>query len=333
MEQKRIEIWNSGEYDYPHAFGFVPNLHTYLHEDDEIRPFFLVVPGGGYAYCSENEGEIVARTFYEKGYQAAVLTYTTNPLSMVPLHEQPLKDIARAVRMIRAKKDEFRTFTDRIIICGFSAGAHVCGTLAEYHDTVADSLYPEVSAAPDRTVLCYPVITMGEYAHKGSVATLLGSDASAEDIEKMSLEKNVRDDMCPVFLWQTMEDKSVPVENSYLMAMALKKKNIPFAHHVFTHGAHGLSVANQDLCDRKYANPYTLDQVFALMDAIRNGSFVPEDPNTEKALDEKFSYRKDPNWRDASRKPNPDAARWVELCASWLETSFEQVQETEITSV
>ena len=67
MEQKRIEIWNSGEYAYPHAFGFVPNLHTYLHEDTEIRPFFLVVPGGGYAYCSENEGEIVARTFYEKG--------------------------------------------------------------------------------------------------------------------------------------------------------------------------------------------------------------------------------------------------------------------------
>ena len=333
MEHQQIALWNSGEYQYSHAFGFIPNIHTYIHEDEAVRPFFLVVPGGGYAYCSENEGEIIARIFYEKGYQTAVLTYTTNPLLDCPLREQPLKDIARAVRMIRADHKTFRTLPDRIVICGFSAGAHVCGSLAEYHDTIMDPYYPDISAAPDRAVLSYPVITAGSFAHRGSVEALLGKDAAEEDIDWMSLEKHVRDDMCPVFLWQTMEDKSVPVENSYLMAMALREKNIPFAHHVFTRGAHGLSAANQDLCDRKYANPYTLEQVFRMMDCIADGSFVPEDPDAGAKLAEKFNYRRDPAYRDTSRKPNPDAARWVDLCASWLETSFEAAQETEIRSV
>ena len=171
------------------------------------------------------------------------------------------------------------------------------------------------------------------YGHQHSFDALFGSDSSPETREQMSLEKHVPDDMCPVFLWQTMEDKSVPVENSYLMAMALREKQIPFAHHVFTRGAHGLSAANQDLCDRKYANPYTLDQVFRMMDRIADGSFIPEDPDAGAKLAEKFNYRRDPNYRDTSRKPNPDAAQWVDLCASWLETSFEEAQETEIRSI
>lgn len=90
MRTEKITIWEQGEYDYPMAFGFEPNLRTYLHEDETVRPCMLVVPGGGYCIVSPTEGEIVAKKFYEKGYNAFVLTYTTNLLMAAPLKKQPI---------------------------------------------------------------------------------------------------------------------------------------------------------------------------------------------------------------------------------------------------
>ena len=46
MISERYDLWETGEYDYPVAFGFIPNLVGYLHEDTEKRPCILVVPGG-----------------------------------------------------------------------------------------------------------------------------------------------------------------------------------------------------------------------------------------------------------------------------------------------
>lgn len=90
MKKETLAIWQKGEYQYPLAFGFVPKLVSYIHEEGEqARPCMLVVPGGAYCVVSPTEGEIVAMEFYEKGYNAFVLTYTTNPLMLEPLKDQP----------------------------------------------------------------------------------------------------------------------------------------------------------------------------------------------------------------------------------------------------
>ena len=89
-----IRLWENGEYSYPLACGFVPNLVSYIHEDEKIRPCMIIVPGGGYRFVSQREGEIVARTFYDKGYNTFVLTYTTDLTMTEPLKEQPMKDQA-----------------------------------------------------------------------------------------------------------------------------------------------------------------------------------------------------------------------------------------------
>lgn len=98
---KTIYLWKKQEYQYPYAGEFLPNIVACLHDDREIRPAVLVVPGGGYAMVSPTEGEIVAKKFFEAGYQVFVLTYTTNMFRIAPLEKQPLKDISRAVRHIR----------------------------------------------------------------------------------------------------------------------------------------------------------------------------------------------------------------------------------------
>lgn len=65
-----------------------------MHEDGQIRPAMIVVPGGAYRQVSSSEGDIVARTFYRAGYNALVLTYSVNPTSEgEPLHLQPLRDL------------------------------------------------------------------------------------------------------------------------------------------------------------------------------------------------------------------------------------------------
>lgn len=271
MRFERINIWEENEYRYSAAFGFQPNLRTYLHEDADVKPCVLVIPGGGYRMVVPSEGEIIAKCFNDKGYQAFVGTYTTNFLGLEPLKLQPLKDISRMVRLIRARADEFHVIPDRIVICGFSAGAHLCGALCVHWQDVLDSLYPSVSNRPDGAILSYPVITSGEFAHRDSFTALLGDHPSDEELAYMSLEKQVTKDTPPMFLWQTASDETVPVENSYLMAMALKQAGVPFEHHVFPKGRHGLSLANEDWANGRFGEPYVMEQMMGIAEAAKNG--------------------------------------------------------------
>lgn len=125
MKKETYRIWREEEYSYPMAYGFLPKITAYLHEDGKARGGILVVPGGAYMAVSPTEGELVALKFYEMGYQTFVLTYTTNLLQMEPLKMQPLRDISRAVRYIRKKGEDFAIADGRIAVCGFSAGGHL----------------------------------------------------------------------------------------------------------------------------------------------------------------------------------------------------------------
>lgn len=62
----------------------------------------------------------------------------------------------------------------------------------------------------------------------------------------MSLEKQVSADTPPTFLWHTYDDETVPVENTLFFAEALQRAGIPMEVHIFPHGPHGLSLANEE---------------------------------------------------------------------------------------
>ena len=146
MKFFREDIWQDGEYTYEAAYGFVPNLHFYLHEDDgsersettvaaysdsqcsdssaaapnqtetagAARPFMLVVPGGGYCMVVPPEGEVVAKEFYDRGMNCAVLTYTTDITFAVPLRKQPLNDISRDPYLAALSTDTPEAFAQGI---------------------------------------------------------------------------------------------------------------------------------------------------------------------------------------------------------------------------
>lgn len=314
MKTESYKIWEPGEYSYDHAFGFVPNITSYIHEDDVKRPCILVVPGGGYCVVSPSEGELVALKFYEKGYQTFVLTYTINFLQSVPLKLQPLKDISRAVRYIRRNAETFGVIADELTVCGFSAGGHLCGSLCVHYGDIQDESaeYSGISNRPDSAILSYPVITSREQAHRGSFIALLGEDASAEDLEYMSLEKQVTENTPPCFLWATATDETVPVENSEMYVRACREKGVPCAFHMFTKGIHGLSLADDDWANGVHMSPYTEEQLVCVMRKVKSGeAAVPERVRAEWEEQEK---------RHAGhvRAPEPEVAVWPELADAFI---------------
>ena len=330
MKKETVRLWSEGEYSYPLAFGFVPEITPYIHGDDMVRPCMIVVPGGGYCVVSPTEAEIVAKAFYDLGYQAFVVTYTTNVLMREPLKDQPMKDLSRAIRYVRAHAAEFCVNPNQVAICGFSAGGHLCASVCVHWDTVVEEReeYRAFSNRPDAAVLSYPVITCGEYAHKGSFIALLGEEGEpgseqAKAWEWMSLEKQVKADTPPCFLWQTATDELVPVENSYLFAAACKEKGVPFEHHVFAEGRHGLSLSNEDWEEGRFGVWYTAKQMYCLVDAIRAGK-IDVDVETRNRLETQCTYPADkqPEKRDPGRKGNKAVQIWPELAHSWLKSVF-----------
>ena len=169
MIGKRTAIWKREEYSYESEERDIPYVISYMHEDGQIRPAMIVVPGGAYRQVSSSEGDIVARTFYRAGYNALVLTYSVNPTSEgEPLHLQPLRDLARTVRLVRYYAKQCRIDPEKVAVCGFSAGGHLCGSLGVHFQDIKEenSLLKEVSCRPDAMILGYPVITSGKYRTK-----------------------------------------------------------------------------------------------------------------------------------------------------------------------
>ncbi len=211
-------------------------IKPFLINDNKIHPAFIICPGGGYNHLSNHEGDNVAERLNKYGISCFVITYDF----MFP---GSLRDIKRAVRLVRRKAEEYKIDPHRVGVMGFSAGGHLAGLCAEHFDAFEEeeAENKDISARPDICCLCYPVVTLSKpYGHFGSRITLNGRDDLAETL---SLEVSVRPDMPPVFLWHTFEDKSVPVENSLEMAKALKKKEVDCELHVFPQGRHGSDLA------------------------------------------------------------------------------------------
>ncbi|WP_238590681.1 alpha/beta hydrolase [Paenibacillus beijingensis] len=153
--------------------------------------------------------------------------------------------------------EEWKLDPNRVGILGFSAGGHLAasaGTLFDDGHPEAEVAVERESSRPDLMVLCYPVISMAEYAHQGSKANLLGPDPSSELVERYCCEKQVTENTPPAFIWFTADDQAVPVENGLVMALALRRKHVPFELHIFESGPHGLGLA----LEHPAANKWTL---------------------------------------------------------------------------
>lgn len=242
-----IVLWPQGA---PGAAGgagdTAPILTAFLPPTETMTGAAVVVcPGGGYWGLAAHEGRPVAEWLNSIGIAGFVLTYRHAPRYKHPV---PLLDAQRAIRTVRAGAAAWG-LDKRVGILGFSAGGHLTTTAATHFDAGApDAPDPidQESSRPDLAIPIYPVVTMGEFTHQGSRRNLLGESPSQELIDLLSNEKQVAKDTPPMFLVHTWNDAGVPVENSLLLAAALRKAGVPFELHLYERGPHGFGLGGAD---------------------------------------------------------------------------------------
>lgn len=245
MEKQEFKLWENGTPYYEASYGQPETTVTFYPADvKEPAGCVIVFPGGGYSIRAGHEGKDICEMLNENGFHAFVLNYRLAPYK----HPVELTDALRSIRFVRYHAEKFGIKKDKIAILGFSAGGHLAISAAEHFDyglgdDAADEI-DRVSSRPDGAVFCYPVSTLvGEYTHEGTKINITGQREDSELAHMLSGQESAREDMPPVFIWHTFEDAGVPVENSLMLAAALRKKKVPVEMHIFPTGAHGLGLA------------------------------------------------------------------------------------------
>lgn len=259
-------LWPDGA---PGALGKepkdIPTLTAYLPDPAKASGAAMVIcPGGGYGHLADHEGKLYALWLNEQGIAGFVLKYRLG--SEGYRHPAMLQDAARAVRTVRARAGEWNLDPKSIGIIGSSAGGHLASTLLTHFDagkSNATDTIERVSSRPDLGILCYAVISMGKLTHNGSKTNLLGPNPSPELIQELSNELHVTKDTPPCFIWHTSDDATVPVENSFEFAAALRRAGVPFDLHIYEHGRHGLGLGVREYDPAKFL-PWTRDCAYWL---------------------------------------------------------------------
>jgi acetyl esterase/lipase len=248
-ERPVIELWPDGA---PGALGQAdqdkPTIQVYHPTSDSAGGTAVVIcPGGGYSgLAMDHEGRQIAEWFNSVGVTAFILKYRLPARGY--RHPFPLMDAQRAIRLVRARAEEWKINPDRIGILGFSAGGHLASTAATHFNQPvptgenADAI-DAVSCRPDFQILIYPVISMDPaIVHRGSRNNLLGPEPAEELLRLVSNELQITAQTPPAFLVHANDDKGVLPENSIRYYLGLRQANVPAELHIFLKGGHGFGM-------------------------------------------------------------------------------------------
>jgi acetyl esterase/lipase len=269
---EKIKVWDDSE---------TVTLHIYIlnnsmeFQKDQLRPAVVICPGGGYLGTSDREAEPVAMRFASLGYHTFVLRYTTyfkekvqdfnnlpapNEKSAYP---QPLFDLAKAMLIIRENASKWLVDTDKIAVCGFSAGAHLSASLGvHWNSNLLNEKFNVDNEVfkPNAVILGYPLVDyqlMKEKVQSEANQFIKGfwdisgkavfgtPNPSDEQLSEASPVNYVSSQTPPTFIWHTADDDLVYAENSLRFATMLAKHKVPYELHVFESGVHGLSLCDE----------------------------------------------------------------------------------------
>lgn len=194
----------------------------------------VICPGGGYYILAwDLEGEEVAQWLNSLGVTGILLKYrvprrpgTANDAAP----PQALMDVQRAVSLVRNRARDWKLDPDRIGLLGFSAGGHLTGWASTNYNKrqyQAIDAVDEVSCRPDFSILIYPwnLITK----------------------EKTALTKEIPvDSRTPPMFFAHAGDDPVPVENSILLYLGLRKAGVAADLHLYSSGGHGFGLRPSD---------------------------------------------------------------------------------------
>jgi acetyl esterase/lipase len=214
--QEKIKLWTGNDVSRKEKWS---DLTVFLPEKQDTSGISIIIcPGGSYFWLDmNNEGRSVAKYLNSKGIVAFVLHYRTAMRGNH--HPAMIQDLQRAMQIVKENATRSKIDPEKIGVMGFSAGGHLAGMAAEYFDA---------TIKPYFAAMIYPVVSMEDsICHKKSRKNLLGKNHSREMKDIMSLEKNVKSDMPPIFLLHCTGDKTVNYRNSVVFDKALTENNVP----------------------------------------------------------------------------------------------------------
>lgn len=243
VEREKLSLWSGrapvGDDRFEAADAFV-TVHRPAPEAAKGTAI-VICPGGGYGgLVTGAEGHGIAKWLTAHGIAGIVLEYR------LPQGRPfvPLLDAQRAIRLVRAKAEQWSIDPARIGIIGFSAGGHVASTAGTHFDSgdpqAADPIDRQ-SSRPDFVILIYPVVTMGAKTHGGSKTNLLGRDPQPELVELFSNERQVTRNTPPMFLAHAQDDATVPADHSRMLHEALRANGVATQYLQLPRGGHGLN--------------------------------------------------------------------------------------------
>lgn len=247
----KIELWDQ------HSKGRGKVRFTAYEPSEKTSDAAVIIcPGGSYFWLdNKNEGEKMALELASHGITAFVLNYRvagkfnfiTDLRVLYDGNRFPrmLEDLQKAICHVRSNAATYKINPNKIGAMGFSAGGHLVMLSAE-SETLPEGIegyhHPGAQAMPDFVAPIYPVVTMSdnEIVHKRSRRALLGihrTDAELRD--RLSLEKNVPRDCCPVFLLNCVDDPVVDYRNSEELDKALSSNGVKHKYIQLKTGGHG----------------------------------------------------------------------------------------------
>lgn len=233
------------------------------------RPAMIICPGGAYLIHATKEGEPIALTFLEKGYNCFVLRYTVgtdrehpetgfNETARYPLQALQLME---AILTVRRHAEEWYIDADRVFVAGFSAGAHVCATVGtRWNDPALLDRLPfaaePAQVRPTAMVLGYPMLALNPPAFQQKASELqrqqtalvnrvvTGTETpTAAQCDAADLTLRVTTDTVPTFLWHSIDDPVVDCNASMRFIQAMLGCGCNCEFHLYNHGEHGKGLA------------------------------------------------------------------------------------------
>ena len=227
-----------------------PNMLSFFPPKEEQNgSSILILPSGGYHHLTYNLGGIqLAKWFNTQGITAFVLIYRLpNSPDLLISENGPIQDTQRALKLIRFNAEKWHLDPNKVGVFGASAGGHLASTIST-HDTDLSNINDEIDSqifTPNFMILVSPVISLGNYTHKGSLKFLLGNHATSENILKYSNEFHVTENTPPTLLFHAQNDPAVNPMNSMLFYTEMMKHNVEGSLHIFPKGKHSIGIYNE----------------------------------------------------------------------------------------
>ncbi len=215
--------------------GYILDCEISLGQETN-RPAIVVCPGGGYLYCSAREAEPVALRYAARGFHAFILRYS---IQQMAANFAPLQEVSWAIGYLREHAEEWHIDPNKIVTCGFSAGGHLA---------LAAGLLGENK--PNAMILGYPAVVMPNDPQVNFMLKILTGrqEVTDQDAAYYSLNNHITKDAPPVFLAATAEDGLSPY-GALAVANCYSKLEMPYELHMFQHGPHGYSLADETTAD------------------------------------------------------------------------------------